>query len=126
METYQSTINVKVDTEDILELLYSIYKAMPDKKFLDIMQLFEPIKYDSSDVEVYKYIKGFIKDNNIEETESPQVTLDMLELQILEDLDLITSNLQYCMKSGRYMEAEKEIAYHQCLNEILKIIRKEE
>ncbi len=108
--------------EDILNLIYSIHKEMPNKSFIDIISYVYPLSTYENNAQTYELFKKFMDDNDIEHVESPSEILSFVVDSIKSDLSIIESNLLYCIRDGRYLEAEKEITAHETLSEYLHLI----
>jgi hypothetical protein len=135
MESYGREIKIQVRTEDILDKIYSISQEMPEKTFWQIMHMVFPHLSDKEgnfygnncgDASTAIMLNDFMKNNNIKAVDSPREILEMLIIQLTVDLDTISSNANYCLRNKRYLECEKEIACHETITDILKMITPEE
>ena len=123
-ESYEETFHysVQVTTEDVIDRLYVVSASMPDKTFIDV---FDKIfggsgRFPSNNVETLKIIDYFIKANKINsDIDTPNEKLDTLSYRLIDDLDIIETNVSYCLRNKRYLEAEKEISCHKTISSIL-------
>jgi predicted ATP-dependent Lon-type protease len=122
-ESYEETFqySVRVTTEDIIDRLYVVAESMPDKTFIDIFHnIFGGCRTPVNNVETMKMITAFIKANHINaDIDTPNEKLDTLSYRLIDDLDVIETNVSYCLRNKRYLEAEKEISCHKTISGIL-------